>query len=194
MGFGFYGTYAALWAIVLFQGLLILALLRQIVNLRQAVEKGGGLGLDLLPAGAEAPAFWARDLRAGQPLTAEGLRGEAAVLLFVTADCALCKTVLDGLRRRELGQSAQVVVVCIAAETDCAPLLNRVAPDLTVLADPSEDIRRAYRVSATPTAVILDEGGRIRGYAYPRDAGELEDKLANVLGNRSGRRGVAASL
>jgi AhpC/TSA family len=193
MGFGFYGTYALLWGIVLFQGLLILALLRYVMELRRSVETGGGLGLDPLPIGSEAPMLVGRE-RAGHRLLIEGLRGGAAVLLFVTPDCSMCKTVLDGLRRRDLGRRARVVVVCVAAEEACAAMANRTDPGLTVVADPGEDLLHTYRVTATPTAVILDEEGRVRGYTYPKDAGELEAKLASTLGPRRDVKVAAASL
>src|SRR5918996_1614498 len=69
MNFTFSATYAALWVIVLFQAVLVLALLRQLVELRRVVDHVDLPATGPLPVGDAAPQFESLDSRTGRAMS-----------------------------------------------------------------------------------------------------------------------------
>jgi hypothetical protein len=53
--FNFPATYIALWVVAVFQGVLVIALLRELAQLRQFAELGSFSGKIRLPIGSSAP-------------------------------------------------------------------------------------------------------------------------------------------
>src|SRR5688500_20377107 len=82
MGFPFVASYIAVWILVIFQGLLILALLKHLAEVKQLARLGGVAGADPLPAGAPAPDFEGVDLRSAKRLTKQIFAGRGGLLLL----------------------------------------------------------------------------------------------------------------
>ncbi len=182
MSFSFYAGYAGLWALVVFQGLVVLALLRQIGELKRYVEQGGLPTSNQLPAGTPAPAFSALDLRSRQTTGLERLNGRGGVVLFLSPDCTVCRGLADSLRATAGGDALPPVVpVCAGDDKGCGMFLDRLGPAFPLLVDARQQIGRLYHVDGSPTAVVLDERQRVRGYGHPQDARDLHELLRRSL-------------
>jgi hypothetical protein len=122
------------WVAILLLALVVAGLVRQVHALSQGVPQRATLG----PApGTPAPAFD---------------RVGAGLLLFLDLDCGVCAEVLEAAGALDRPFRA------IFAEDgpDTAPR------GATVLTGERHGLFEAYGVPATPFAVVIDEGGRVR--------------------------------
>lgn len=174
-------SYVALWALVVFQGLLILVLLRQLAELRRLAAQGGLPSEDLLPAGSPAPDFAGRDLRSGLHVSSRDLDGRGGVILFLSA-CDVCKKLADNLRQGPTKDLPPIVAFCQGGEGSCAGIVKGLAPEVPLLLESAEKTAARYRVNSSPTAVVVDGKRRIRGYGHPENVEDLKRLLARSLG------------
>lgn len=180
MSFSFFTSYIAIWVLVLFQGLLVIALLRQLAELRRLVEMGG-FQEDRLPAGSPAPRFAGLDVRSGQQVSSYSLNGRGGVLLFLSPDCTVCKGLADSLRPPALNDLPPVIAFCQGGERACERFIKRLGPGVSLLFDVAGETAARYHVSGSPTAVVVDEKQRVRGYGNPQDVEDLKRLLARSL-------------
>lgn len=121
------------WVAILLLALVVAGLVRQVAALTRGATAPSVLG----PApGTPAPAFD----RLGPGL-----------LLFLDRDCGVCTDVLAAAE--SLDRPVQVAFAGAPAAT---------SPELTVHADEQDGLFAAYDVPATPFAVLIDPGGRVR--------------------------------
>ncbi|MGH7919711.1 MAG: TlpA family protein disulfide reductase, partial [Candidatus Dormibacteraceae bacterium] len=122
--------------------------------------------------------------------------GLPALLVFSQSGCPACQTLLPqvGPWQRELRLRLRVVVVTGSPRSEAAREVSVHGLGL-VLTDESGAVARAYGVHATPSAVLVDQRGRIAGIG--RGAGEIADLVAGQAGEgaieaepRVGRRTV----
>ncbi len=185
MRFGFTASYVALWVLVVFQTLVTIGLLRQIVKLRRIVWAAGLSGEQGLLPGSLRPEFSARDLRSGRRLGSELVDNRTGVILFLSPDCSLCRGLADSLRPLGRDKLVPIFAVCDGEEEDCRIFLKRLGSDVPVLLDRDREIRMLYRVSSFPTAVVVDADRRVRGYCHPKDSQDLREMLTHVLNSSS---------
>lgn len=144
-----------------------------------------------LAIGTEAPAFSLTDARTGRPVSlAKAKKGSrATLLLFLDENCGTCKH-----RAKDLGatlskaaevKGASVLAVFVrnlvhrGPEPALAFAESAGFPERLPLLLDDEDERAgvalAYRVSVSPTAVVLDAEGKIAyfGLALPREGSDL---------------------
>ncbi len=188
MSLTFSASYLALWALALFQGLLILALLRQLAELRRLIEQRGLPSEDWLPVGSGAPKFAGVDSRSSRSISLHNLDGRGAILLFLSG-CEACKGLAASLRRSATDGLPPVVAFCVGGKQPCGPVVKRFDLEVPVLLESAEETAAQYRVSSFPTAVIVDEKRRIRGYGHPENIEELRYLLAHSLETPLGDRG-----
>ncbi|MQY08141.1 hypothetical protein [Actinomadura macrotermitis] len=122
------------WVAILLLALVVAGLVRQVHALAQGAPRQAELGP---PPGSAAPAFD----RLGPGL-----------LLFLDRDCGVCGEVLDAAG--DLGRPLRAIF--------SGPAPTGLPPGVTVLAGEGEGLFTEYKVPATPFAVVVDEGGRIR--------------------------------
>jgi hypothetical protein len=97
MNFGFSASYVALWALVGFQGLLVLVVLRQLAELRQLVDQGTLPTEDWLPVGSQAPEFAGQDIHSGDFVSRSPSENSSQVLLnSLETKRSVCKFVSHG--------------------------------------------------------------------------------------------------
>ncbi|MYH13949.1 MAG: hypothetical protein F4149_02080 [Gammaproteobacteria bacterium] len=147
-------------------GLVALSLARQIGVLHERTAPVGGL---LQKARQEAAKVDRIDLDAVRVATAAGFagplrqlcKGRAIALLFVSEECAVCKSLLLSYEAA-LGryEALPLVLVGGAASSDLGSFaeLHGLRPD-RVLA--SSELAVALQVMQTPTLVLLDPDGRL---------------------------------
>lgn len=186
MSFPFVASYIAMWLLVVFQGLLIVALLKQLGELKQLVELKGVAGEDQLPAGTEAPDFEGLDLRSGQRITTRVFAGQGGALLFLSPECGSCLDLANGLRQPALGALPPVLTFCQGDNSTCSSFVNRLGPEVYTLRDDDNDVATQYRVDGSPTAIVLSPELTIRGYGHPQNIEDLKRLLSRTLGTGKG--------
>lgn len=168
----FLPTYVALWLLVFGQGLVILGLVRTVYELR---VKGGDSEGGERWRGHKLPDFVAADLSERRVSTAD-YSGRKLALLFVSPNCVSCTTTLEEAAGLKFKADGNVVVVCRADRRSCASLVAEHGLDqlgVPVIADEDLEISRLLDINAVPTAVLVNEEGRIASYGYPMRDGDL---------------------
>lgn len=170
MSLAFYASYVALWALVVFETLVVIGLVK-------AHGRGAAQRAPESESSAElAPTFQAVDL-VGDPIGSSSLRGDRAALLFVAPDCPACAASPVQVEALAAKTGAPVVVVCGGDADQCAALAADFPGDVRVIADERHAIGDLFRITATPTAITLTADGRIasRGYAMSSSNGAQPD-------------------
>ncbi len=120
-----------------------------------------------LPVGLPAPSFALPDLD-GETQTLRSLcaRGRDVALIFATPDCGGCRQLLPDIGRWQtsLGDRLTIVVVSTGdAGRNRAAFAEHGIGD--VLLQQATELFTDYRVRATPTAVLVDQDGRVASAA-----------------------------
>lgn len=109
--------------------------------------------------GQPAPAVTLPDLD-GEPVSLDAFGGDPALVLFWNPGCGFCSRMLDDLKASEAdspaGAPKLLVVSMGTVEANRAMELRS-----TVVLDEGFVTGRAFGVSETPAAVLVDAGGRI---------------------------------
>jgi peroxiredoxin len=172
----FYISFAALWILVILHSLLLLGVVRLVHQLESKASFGGQQQI-----GQEIPQFNAVDIR-GNRIRSKDLAGQVKALLFVSPDCPSCAVTLGELSALRHKAQGDIVVICRGERNDCAELAARNGLDMTVLIDKDGEIAQLFPMAGVPTAILLDEKGRIQSYGEPKRGEELAAMLAQERG------------
>jgi peroxiredoxin len=167
-----------LWVIVLFEGLIILGLVRTLGEIRVAAENGRLP--QRLPVGARAPRLEGTDVRTGLQVDTADLSGREQIILFLSDNCPYCLRLADGTRAVPAAPGQSRVAICHGTVTRTQTLAGVLASDVALLADPDGAMFSAYGISSTPSAILVDDLGIVRGSGGPRHSGELAELVASV--------------
>ncbi len=160
-------SYLILWAFVTIEGVIIIALLRVFTGLHQRIEvQQESQDLAQLTPG---------DILADQDLL--GLSGETIelshlwqrgnlLLLFVSVDCAPCRTLLTWVGNAfGDGQLSDwdVCVVCGGRKAQVRQLVGQIGfpREIPVAVVEYASLRWQYHVAGTPTVAIVEDNGRV---------------------------------
>jgi hypothetical protein len=177
-------SYFALWVIVVFQGLIALALLQKLAELRKVALQKPLTADDWLPVGSPAPEIDGFDVRSRDRISNRDLDEEGAALLFLSA-CPMCRSLSDQLRQPMPRGLPRIIVFCLGGEGSCSSDLDKLAQRVRLVIANSEEIARRYQISSSPTAVIVDRKRIIRGYGHPESIGDLQRLAATIVTNDS---------
>jgi len=119
VNFGFFSTYIALWLLVAFQGLLIVALLTKLESLRRLVERGASI-----PIGSRAPEFAGLD-QFDKQTGLQAFDGRAGIILFVSPECSLCKGLLASIESPGHQSLPHTLMVCRGEKDACESVAAR---------------------------------------------------------------------
>jgi peroxiredoxin len=169
----FYVSYALLWAIVAFQSLLLLGIVRTVYRRGdETVAAAAPVSTGAL-IGEPVPSFAAIDV-AGRAVDETSLPQTLSALLFVTPDCVTCMASLEEVAALRAKVEGSLVVVCRGELEECRRLQETYGLDGTaILVDERHEVSERFDVYATPTAVLVGANGRIRTYGHPMDKDEL---------------------
>jgi methylamine dehydrogenase accessory protein MauD len=164
--FGWMGALSAVQALGLLAAVLAVGLL--VVRWRAGRTAG-------LPVGTPAPAFDLLDLEGGG-VTLDSLRapGRPVFLIFTDPECDYCAEVLPEVGRWQDDLADEFTIAVISCDD---PEENREMRDEhglnRVLLEEDLEVSEAYRVTGTPTAVLVTPGGAI-GSLLAETAEEIE--------------------
>ena len=177
-------AFVLLWVVVLFEGLVILGLLRTLRELQVAVESGRIP--QRLPVGAQAPRFAGTDVRTGAEVDSSRLIGRELVILFLSDGCLFCRRLADGTRQVPAEPGQIRIAVCQGGAREADAFAGLLASDIAVLADPDGTVLSSFSISGTPAAVVVDETGRVSGSGGPRHSGELAALISTARESMAG--------
>lgn len=128
--------------------------------------------------GSVAPAFTLAGLHGETATLASLLAAEVpVVLLFTDPDCAPCRALLPQVGRWQAEHAGELTIALVAGGTAEATRAEAREHGLrNVLLQSAREVRDAYGVTATPTAVLIGRDGRV---ALPPAGGA--DAIAELL-------------
>jgi hypothetical protein len=159
-------------------GVVVIVLIRQV---SPAVERAAsilpGPDLNVGPAvGEPVPEFTAVDI-AGSPVSPQELRGDPALLLFLSVGCGPCQVLATELRETgDLGGLTRQLVVVTKPE---GPQALGIPATLRVVAETeAEEISKPLNIFGWPYAVALGPDGMVRAAQTPNTVKQLRDLAA----------------
>ncbi len=155
-------SHALLWAVVIIQGIAILALARQVGVLHERVAPAGALMHGAGPGvGEQSPRVEVHAM-GGNSITVGGALapGKALLMLFVSATCPICKKLIPIAKDFAKSERLEVLFVGDAEAAEQRKLMESFALDERRFINGPE-VGMTYRVDKLPYAVLLDEGGVI---------------------------------
>lgn len=165
---------AVLWLVVIALSVALLAVVRQLGVLHERIAPVGALMLAKgLKVGDSAPQIAVQDLE-GRPLTVGAARTDerAALIMFVSPTCPVCKTLLPVLKS-SLAAEREWLDIILASDGEIASqrefvLAHRLGGFPYVVSAP---LGISYQVSRLPFAVLIDAQGvlRARGIVNSRE-------------------------
>ena len=173
-------AFLVLWAIVLFQGLVILGLVRTLHDLQSATE--GGRLPRRLPVGAQSPRLAGTDVRTGAEIDSFELIGRELVVLFLSSGCPYCRRLADGTRQVPVEPGQTRVAVCQGGAHEASAFADLLASDIAVLSDPDGALFSSFVITSAPTAIVVDQLGRVSATGGPRHSGELAALVSAARG------------
>lgn len=169
-------SYVLLWAVVLVEGIAIVALLRTVGSLflasRDAIERDG------LAVGTELPA--ARFVHSsGGEMTRDDLLGKWTALIFAAPACRICRDLLPALPelQLDLADAADVYVIVRGGRED-ARLMAESADGVRIAALPDDIARSQFKVRVSPFVHIVAPDGRVAAKGLVNSRQDVEHLLA----------------
>jgi peroxiredoxin len=169
----FYVSYGLLWALLLFQSVLLIGVTQKVYRLPGArpaespeLPSSGAL------SGQPMPSFAATDL-SGRAIESHEFLGKATTIIFVSPSCSSCAVTLDELAVLSERVDGSVLVVCRSSPGRCRRIRELYGIDVPVVPDREFRISRLFGVTTVPTAVIVDDDGVVQRYGHPRRGDEL---------------------
>ncbi len=167
---------ALLWIVVLVQAAAILSLLSQLSSIRSYLESGLYVRLSV---GATAPAISCVDMQTSEPIGLGDLQssGTGLLLIFLSSECAVCRTLLKDVSKVAEGDARCVTFYCSGNARGWETLVSHQTKHLRLIGPGKNDATLDFGVISYPTAVEIDRNGKIAGYFYPSSADDLRQRI-----------------
>lgn len=179
------------WVLMVFLGLLVIGILRQL-NVMQQRWNMAAPPITALEIGDELPPVTLPDLHGSAVVVNARLRHRGGALLFLSADCSSCRMLLERLsrleqRERNRGQDRdgqkEVVLVVMGDQAKARRLLDEfphLAEQACVVFDADGAVSRRLAIVAVPTGIAVDEDGRVVSQTFNPHAGQWLFKALRV--------------
>jgi methylamine dehydrogenase accessory protein MauD len=164
-----------LWMIAIAQGVILLALARQIGVLHERSAPLGAMVTDAGPdVGDKAPVFELDDF-SGNPVAIGGARQrrQDTLLVFLAPFCPMCNKLLPTIQALGREEHLDVIIVSDGAKEDHEHFLRR-HPIGNIAYVVSAEIGIGYRIGRVPYAVLLDKDAVIRAKGLVNTREHLE--------------------
>lgn len=154
----FWISYALVWALLVFNTVILGLLVKRLAGRME----GASVGLEV---GAEVPAMAGKLIDGHDEVVLELSEQGPALVVFLATACAPCREVRGIVREvAEVREGeATVVVCCMGKEGEVRDFAGELGGRATVLADQNGEMAAAWRVFRQPTAMGVDEEGRLCG-------------------------------
>ena len=148
-------SYIALWGLVLFQGVVIFVLLRQLGIMYLGTAQG--VAGDGLAVGSKAPGFSAEGLD-GQPVSLNVAQGLQLLLVFGSSNCAPCRTLIPDLNKfaDERRETLRVLFLCRGSTDEARRFASELELRVPIASHPDESLPEMYKARVTPFAFLID--------------------------------------
>lgn len=166
-------SYVVLWGIVLFQGVAIFILLRQLGIMYLGTAQG--VARDGLAVGSRAPDF-SLPVLDGRTVSLADYRGLPLLLVFGSADCAPCRNLIPDLHRfaDEHHEELRVLFLCRGTTDEAHRFAEEMEMRVAVAAHPDEQLPEKYKARVTPFAFLVDSEGLIAAKGLSNNQEHLE--------------------
>lgn len=179
MPVGWAATVVVLCVAVVVLAVLVLGLLRQVIPLLEraaAADRAGSASPSQgPPVGRQVPNFTAS--RPGGEITAEQLRGQPAVLLFLSAGCGPCEQLAAQMGNAELGDLISRLII-VTGPGGAVEL--KLPAGLRVLTEQAREISDPLSVTGTPLGIALDQDGIVKAVRVTNTLEQLNDMAATA--------------
>ncbi|MGI8478928.1 MAG: TlpA family protein disulfide reductase [Gaiellaceae bacterium] len=180
------GAVAALWALVVVVGLLVLGTLRRITPVLERAEESFQSSLSAsfggLEVGTKVASFDVTTID-GASFTEAALLETRTVVLFLGPSCEACERFVTDLEANQIPDvDAQLVVV--TDDSESAPKLAR-ATDVTVVVDDNRQLARVFDARLVPRAFVVDAQGTVLAEGRPNEWNELQRLVTGGGGRHS---------
>ena len=166
-------SYIALWAVVLFQGVVIFVLLRQLGVIYLGTAQG--VANDGLDVGHAAPDFSLRQID-GQKISLASFQTRPLILIFGSPTCAPCRDLIPDLNLFARERAAEVGVLFLSRgdEESARRLAEELNIDVPVASHPDEQLPEAFDLPGNLPADLLAQPG-----PFYRTCGLIEQPKAD---------------
>ena len=161
--------YTPLWLPIVLNGAIVLALLRQAVEIKGLLEHVSVDRVGMAGVGKAARAFVESDLHSGRRLSLETFSGQKGVLLFVSSRCGHCTSLVEQLP--SLGPLLSSVIVICGEETTRNALVTDNSIQYIYGRGPA--LAEKYEITQYPTAVVIDETSTIVERGTPKTSADI---------------------
>jgi len=185
-------TYIVLWGLVLFQGLVIFVLMRQLGIIYLGTAQG--VARDGIAAGQRAPDFTLPDL-SGVVRTLEGFRGRSLLLVFGSTSCAPCRGLVPDLNVFAQTHAAELDALFAIRGTpnESQRFVDELGLQVPVGIFNDEELPEKYKTRVTPFAFIIDGEGVVRSKGLANNMSHLDMLLKAANDETKGRNGAVPS-
>lgn len=171
-------SYIVLWAVVLFQALVIFILLRQLGVMYLGTARG--VAHDGLPVGERAPHFNLPTLER-RSISLADFRGLPLLLVFGSPDCTPCRRLIPDLNvfARERAAEVSVLFLSRGGVEESRRFVSEHDVQVPVATFPDEGLADKYKARVTPFAFLIDGEGVIQAKGLANNREHL-DMLVRV--------------
>ncbi len=174
-------TYTVLWVLIVVQGGVIIALIRELSELRAHVGKGVAVAGDQpIPIGSRAPRFTATDIVSTKSVSSRELSRSRPVHLFLSTECKLCSRIGASLSALRGDALERLAVYCVGHEAECRPRLVSLASVVPSFLVARKEVSR-FRFTGFPAMATFDSEGKIMDIRYPTDATAIGQYLGQIV-------------
>jgi len=185
-------SYLALWVVVVFQGLVLLRVLRALGKVSpstrasagpvatNAVRLGAGQPTPGALTGQPAPHFTVDDA-AGDRVDSAAYDGQRRLMVFVAPTCPTCADLYADLEGLSAEYRATVVLACIARPQPCRQLAEQHELTCPLLVDSDAVLAKLFGISMTPTAVLIDADNIVGSYRHLGRSDDPTQLLQQVM-------------
>ncbi len=185
------------WLAIFALGVMLYALSRQIGVLHERIKPVGALSLGkALHVGETAPVFTQTSLTGGMVhIGGDAIDGKAMLLVFISATCPVCKTLLPVLKSISAHESdwLKLVFASDGDEREHVDVIKMHAlKDYPYLL--SMEIGMAYQVSKLPYAVLINPQGFIAAHGLINNREHIESLFEAYATNRQNKQAGGAHV
>jgi len=155
----------------MFQGVLVLVLLRQLSRVSRLADKDELPGEDRSLVGSRIPRWLGSEQISGARVESSVFNNGGGIVLFLAASCSVCKGLISSIQSSG-AQLGPIIAFCVGREAGCSKLSMLPNSNIRFVQGADEAATR-FHVSGFPTAVIIDENRTVRAYGHPRTAHDL---------------------